>query len=63
MGDKIMSDDDKDNLLYDHLKDQFVVCFVVVMTGFFLLEYVIEKQKHKKKMGKTKSEETLLKRS
>ena len=29
----------------DHLKDQFVAWFVVVMAGYYLLDYLHEKRK------------------
>ena len=35
-----------DELASDQLKDQFVVWFIVVMSGYYLLDYLREKHKN-----------------
>jgi hypothetical protein len=34
-----------DEMASDHLKDQFVAWFVIVMAGYYLFDYIQEKRK------------------
>ena len=41
-----LTDTTEDAPATDQLKDQFVAWFVVVMAGYYLLDYLYEKQKN-----------------
>jgi len=44
--DRNQTDNTEDAPATDQLKDQFVAWFVVVMAGYYLLDYLHEKQKN-----------------